>query len=236
MKRVKPVENEIYHIFNRGVEKRQVFMDESDYFRFIHDLWEFNDWAPAPNMFYRKRTLTISEVGPRKSEREPLVDILAFALMPNHYHLMVQQLVDGGITEFMRKIGTGYTIYFNNKYKRVGYLFGGKYKIEHVKEHAHFIHLPYYIHSNPLDLKSPEWREKRISNQKEAIKFLEEYRWSSHMDYLGIKNFPSVIKKDYLLKIFGSEKGYKKKYEKWLDDQSEESVVGVGRYIDIKLD
>jgi putative transposase len=225
MKRVKPVEGGIYHIFNRGVDKRRVFMEEKDYFRFIHDLWEFNDWAPAPSSFFHKKSFTTSEVKPpndftdgSRGEKGSLVEILAYCLMPNHYHLMLRQKVENGISDFMRKVGTGYTVFFNQKHKRTGTLLDGTYKIAEIEEQKHFIYLPYYIHLNPLDLKFPEWREGKIKNSKEAIKFLEEYRWSSHLDYLGKENFPSVIKKNFLQKIFGGETKYKKSFEKWLED------------------
>lgn len=232
MKRVKPVDNEIYHIFNRGVEKRQIFMEEKDYFRFVHDLWEFNDWAPAPNIFYRRAALSSYDIGNRKgyarvakTKEDRIVEVLAFCLMPNHFHLMLRQLTENGVSEFMRKVGIGYTNFFNQKYKRSGYLFQGKYKIAHIKKHAHFIYLPYYIHLNVLDLKFPEWREKKIKNFNEAIKFLESYRWSSHLDYLGKENFPSVVNKEFLLKTFGSEAKYKKEIEKWLKELDREALA-----------
>src|SRR3989338_6454859 len=103
--------DEIYHVYNRGVEKRDVFIHEKDYFRFIHNLFEFNDTAPAENTYYRN----VYEVRLHKIEKpkECLVEILSFCLMPNHYHLMLRQKVENGITKFMRKIGTGYTNYFN---------------------------------------------------------------------------------------------------------------------------
>src|SRR3989344_4697111 len=152
----------IHHVYNRGVEKRTIFKQERDYLRFIHDLYEFNDSAPAVNTNYYHN---LSKSNFHKLERKPrklLVEILCFCLMPNHYHLMLREKVEGGITEFMRKIGTGYTNYFNTKYERVGPLFQGKFKTVNIERQAHLLYLPHYIHLNPLDLAVPEWREKRI--------------------------------------------------------------------------
>jgi len=144
------------------------------------------------------------------------VDVLAFCLMPNHYHLLLKPNFDDGVTQFMKKLNIGYAKYFNEKYERSGALFQGRFKAIQVTEEAHFIHLPYYIHFNPLDLKTPEWRERKLQNSAVAIKFLEKYRWSSHLDYLGKKNFPSVTQRDFLLEFFGGTKGYEDKIKNWL--------------------
>jgi putative transposase len=76
--------------------------------------------------------------------------------------------------------------------------------------------LPYYIHLNPLDLIAPEWRKRKTEDYKKAIEFLDSYRWSSHLDYMGQKNFPSVTQRDFLLEIFGGEKGYERQIKSWL--------------------
>ena len=225
MLRIKPATGNIYHIYNRGVDKREIFLDEEDRFRFIHDLFEFNDEAPALNIYYKAPNLKSKsyEVEPRKIdskiERKPrklLVELMVFCLMPNHFHLMVRQREDGGITEFMRKLGGGYTYYFNTKYHRTGSLLQGKYKFVLIKNEAHFIHLPHYIHLNPLDMAAPEWREKKIENYHKAMKFLESYRWSSFSDYIGKKNFPSVTQREFLMEFFDGPQKYRAEVERWL--------------------
>ena len=206
-------DNQIYHIYNRGVEKRNIFLDDQDRFRFIHDLFEFNDETPAANIYYKLNKFQSYEVKPRKIEKEhrkTLINILAFCLMPNHFHLLLQQKKENGIVKFMQKLGTGYTMSFNQKYERSGSLFQGTYKAVLVEKDSHFIHLPYYIHSNSLDLKFPEWRNKEIKNHKEAMKFLENYRWSSFPDYIGRKNFPSITQREFLLEFFSGPEQYKK--------------------------
>ncbi|MBP9716168.1 MAG: transposase, partial [Candidatus Pacebacteria bacterium] len=108
------VQGEIYHIYNRGVDKRDIFMDDEDRIRFIHDLYEFNDSNPVIKLNYHLSNN--SEVGLPNIQRKPrelLVEILAFCMMDNHFHLMIRSVSENGITEFMRKLGTGYTNYFN---------------------------------------------------------------------------------------------------------------------------
>jgi len=210
---------EIFHILNRGVDKRNIFLDDHDYFRFIHNLFEFNDPSPVFNLgYFLNRNQSIDLRSRYVKRRKLIVEILAFCLMPNHFHLLIRQKEDGGITKFMRKLGIGYAKYFNQKYQRIGALFQGRYKAVPVSRGSHFIHLPYYIHFNPLDLIMPEWRMGKIKNYKKAVKFLESYRWSSHLDYIGKKNFPSVTQREFLLKIFGGVENYRKVVKNWLKE------------------
>lgn len=210
--------NEIFHVYNRGVEKRLIFIDDEDRFRFIHDLYEFNDSNPAPNLYYKMSQLKTYEVELRK--RKPLVSILAFCMMPNHFHILLEAEVENGITEFMRKIGTGYTNYFNKKYERVGSLFQGRYKIKYLKEFSHYEYLPYYIHLNPLNLIMPDWKKDGIRKKdiEKALLFLEEYRWSSYPDYIKKKNFPSLINSKRICAYFGQSKNYKFQIGNFLRD------------------
>ena len=183
-------------------------MDEKDRLRFIHDLYEFNDDDPVSNALYRFNSKYMEVEPPyiiqyKKSEhkiRKLLVEILAFVLMPNHFHLLLRQKMENGIIRFMQKLGTGYTMYFNQKYERVGGLFQGRYKAVLVKRESHFIYLPTYIHTNPLKIYRGSTSINKVMN------FLQSYRWSSFPDYIGHKNFPSLTSRDFLLEYFGGEK------------------------------
>lgn len=222
MKKPPLLNDHIYHIYNRGVEKRKIFLNKEDYFRFTHNLFEFNDESPAINLNFHlggNRTTKLSnltsEVGLPKLERKPrklLVDILAFCLMPNHFHLLLQQRKNHGITNFMRKMGTGYTNYFNKKYNRVGPLFQGKFKAILLEDDTHFRYLPFYIHANPLALMPPQERR----NPKTALRFLESYRWSSYPDYIGKKNIPSVTSRAFLWKSLGGPADHHKEMLRWV--------------------
>ncbi|MDD2730903.1 MAG: transposase [Candidatus Portnoybacteria bacterium] len=218
---------ELYHVLSRGVDKRKIFMDNKDYFRFIHDLFEFNDEAPAVNTFRKMNDIVSRYNRHKRKSRELLVDVLAFCLMPNHYHLFLKSRGEGGVSKFMRKLNVGYAKYFNQKYKRTGTLFEGRYKSIRIASQAHFIYLPYYIHLNPLDLFAPEWRERKLKDYKKSLNFLSSYRWSSHLDYLGKKNFPSLTSRDFLFEIFGGERGYEKKLSRWLKDLELVKIRGI---------
>jgi len=208
---------EVYHIVNRGVDKRKIFLDKEDYLRFIHDLYEFNDEEPAGyTYYYFNKYRDVRRPDIEKKKRKRIVDLLAFCLMPNHYHLLLIPKKPEYLTLFMKKLNGGYAKYFNEKYRRTGTLFERRFKRILIKREEHFKHLPYYIHCNPLDLKYPEWRQRELENPKEAIKFLEKYKWSSHLDYLGIKNFPSVTQREFLFNFFEREKGYRDSIEYWL--------------------
>ena len=209
---------ELVHVMSRGVDRRKIFQSDKDHLRFISNLQAFNNTKPVENngYFLFRKSIDIASryIG---KEGEPLVSVHAFCLMPNHYHLLLSPLVDNGIPFFMKKLNIGYVKYFNIKNKREGALFQGRYKSVPITNEAHFIHIPYYIHCNPLDIRMREWRGRKIKSSKEALKFLNSYRWSSHLDYLGKPNFPSVTQRDFLLEYFGGIEGYREAMDKWIE-------------------
>lgn len=231
MRKLVFAQNEIYHIYNRGVEKRDVFLDDNDRLRFIHNLYEFNDSQPAvpSNIKYASRNpgKEASQMHLKRCleaqllNRKRVVDILAFCLMPNHFHLLIQQKEEKGIVRFMQKLGTGYTNYFNQKYQRVGSLFQGRFKAVLVERDAHFLYLPHYIHCNPLDLATPDWRNGKTTGAQDSMTFLESYRWSSFPDYIGKNNFPSVTERALLIESMGGHDQYKQNTALWLNNAAE---------------
>jgi putative transposase len=212
--------SEILHILSRGVDKRKIFLDGQDYVRFIHDLYEFNDEEKVNNAKYyfnkQYKDIRYPYIQKERKQRKLIVDVHAFCLMPNHYHIMASPRLENAIPLFMRKVNGGYSRYFNRRHKRKGSLFESKYKSIPITQESHFIHLPYYIHLNPLDLVSPEWRDRKLKDRKKAQDFLEQYRWSSHLDYAGKKNFPSVTQRETLTEFFEGHKSYKKDIDNWL--------------------
>jgi putative transposase len=209
---------DFYHALNRGVDKRTIFLDTQDYVRFIHDMYEFNSSDPAVNthralMFgLRSRTLV------HDSKTHRLVDIHGWCLMENHYHLLLSECTEGGLVKFLRKLNVGYAKYFNERYKRTGTLFQGRTKKVLIAREAHLLHILNYIHFNPLDFhsSSTDWRLRTIDNGGNALAHLKAYKWSSYRDYIGIKNFPSILTTSFFGTLFGQE--YSKEVESYLKD------------------
>ena len=198
---------DVYHVLNRGVEKRNIVKDDSDRLRFVHDLFVFNDTMSVdPN--HRSRGFISS-----RSDKKEIVLIHAWCLMDNHYHILLSPL-DGNLENlslFMKKLNMGYAKYFNERHGRTGVLWQGKYKKVHISGDSQFTYIPYYIHLNPLDHKFPQWRKGSVKNFQAAMAYLDNYRWSSHLDYLyeGRKNFPSLISKKLLKEQLGTARNYK---------------------------
>ena len=199
-----------YHVINRGVEKRDVFLASGDFIRFIHDMYVFNDVRSAPNYVVKERQ--------HERQRKMLVHVHAYCLMKNHYHLLLSPVTENGISAFMQKLNMGYAKYFNEKYERSGVLWQGTFKKMHITRDAHFMYIPYYIHLNPLDFKYPEWRAGAVKNSEKALSYLRGYRWSSHLDYLGIKNFPSVIYPLQLADTLGNRTRYEREIKDIISD------------------
>ncbi|MEK7228286.1 MAG: transposase [Patescibacteria group bacterium] len=182
------VTGEYYHIYNRGVDKRVIFKSEKDSKRFVMLLYISNSNSEKKfrldNLINQQRK-TFSEVL-LIDKGESLVSVGAWCLMPNHFHIILKQEVDGGITSFMKKLGTAYSMFFNIKYKRQGALFGGPFKSKLIGvDDAYLRHLLAYLHLNPLEIQFPSWDTKlRLKNQK-MKDFLKSYDYSSYQEYLG---------------------------------------------------
>ena len=185
----------VYHVLNRGVDKRNIFLDDQDRARFVHDLYEFNDTHPTNNNY--TRTIPMRDiVSPSLSNtREKIVDIHGWVLMDNHYHLLLSERVEGGLSLFIRKLNVGYAKYFNERYDRSGTLFQGRTKKILIEHDAHFLYILHYVHLNPLDRheETAAWRSQRIPDIPQTLSQLADYRWSSYLDYAGVKNFPSIL-------------------------------------------
>ena len=143
MRKIRFVNGEFYHVYNRGVDKRTIFIDGFDFSRFIQGLDEFNSVKPIGSIFENSfRTNQLSNLVAK------LVDVVCFCLNKNHYHLILKQRLKNGISEFMRRVGTGFAQHFNFKNKRSGVLFQGPFKAKHVNSNEYLLHLSAYVNLN----------------------------------------------------------------------------------------
>ncbi len=203
---------DLAHICNRGVEKRKIFINEADYFRFTMNLLLLNN--EDGKIRIRKKD-PLQDIQKILSERKKLVEILKWSLLPNHYHLLLYEVSEGGILEFTKRLGNAYTKYFNTKNKgRSGYLFQNSAKIIPIIKNSQFLYIPIYIDLNCSDLICPNWKNLINNNTRKIFNFLKSYRWSSFRDYFGKGEFRSVVNIELFYKLFDTnEKEYQKDLE-----------------------
>lgn len=201
------VQGELYHIYSRGNNKQKIFLDNYDYERFIKLLYLCNS---RKSIDFREDIVRQGIDAWNFDRGQLIVSIGAWVLMSNHFHIYIMpnnlrksDFRKNEITEFMRKLLTSYSKYFNKKYKRTGGLFDGKFKSVHIKDDVQAKYLFSYIHLNPIKLINKNWKIEGIKDWKEAKKFLDKYRWSSYLDYkknirlenkiLNIETFPEYF-------------------------------------------
>ncbi|MBI5456382.1 transposase [Candidatus Kaiserbacteria bacterium] len=205
-------EDEYYHLYNRGVEKRCIFMDKNDRLRFVRLLIAAN--SDQRFVFRDIEHKHLGEI-PRGN---PLVAIGAYVLMSNHFHILVKEIRDGGISAFMEKLQTGYASYFNRRHSRVGALFQGTFRAQHVDSDRFLKYLFSYIHLNPIKTIEPQWKEDGIKDRRRAWKFLKEYADSSFADYSGAKRDRSIIlSPDAFPAYFSSHSDFTQHIDDWFD-------------------
>ncbi|MBU3925905.1 transposase, partial [Patescibacteria group bacterium] len=219
MRKITPFNGGLYHVFNRGTEKRNIFINKKDYERFIVNLVLFNiEDQPLGNLCRYN-----IETACKKISKKPLVKIHAFSILPNHFHFILEQIAENGIARFMHRLEMGYSRYFNILYSRSGNLFQGSYKMKHIDKDSYMLYLPLYIHLNPLDLLNSEknWKEKGIKNKNKSINFIKNYPWSSLGEYLGAKNFP-FISRDIFDSLYENPQEWEMALKDWLPEPENE--------------
>ena len=216
MRKLKFEQGKIYHVFNRGVEKRDIFLSDGGRWRFLQALYLFNDETGSANLLYKleqekgKMHFGILREYMKQNgiQRKPLVRIMADCLKPNHFHLLLEEIEENGISRFMHKLGTGYTKYFNKKYERVGSLFQGVFKAVEVKTDEQLMYLLAYINViNPGQELEPELKSF-AQDPEEILRFAENYPWSTHLEYLG-KRKSIIADKGVAGTLFATPKAYK---------------------------
>jgi len=207
---------EFYHIYNRGNDKRSIFLDNNDKKRFIKLLILCNSLKPV-----KIADLSLGVTLRNLKNDENLVDIGAYCLMPNHFHLLVKERMENGISIFMKKLSTGYSMYFNKKNERTGKLFEGVFKATHVDNDEYLKYLFAYIHLNPVKLIDPEWKEKGISDVEKTKEQLNSYKYSSYQDYIGRNREESVVlNKSAFPEYFADFKEFDDFINEWLTYQN----------------
>ncbi len=166
------LENGYYHLYNRGVEKRKIFLDKQDYAVFLSYLKEYllpknekelHKKLDNPKLSYKEREKVLKALQLNNFSNE--IKLLCYCLMPNHFHLFVKQKNSESIDRFMNSLSTRYSMYFNRKYKRVGALCQGVYKAVLIEDDNQFIYLSKYIHKQAIRIDTP----------------------SSYLEYLGVR-------------------------------------------------
>jgi len=202
--------NQSFHIASRAVEERKIFNDEADCNRFIFQICAANLGKPAPNLWRRNTTkvahalLQGEEIpsGFITVEHPPLVHILSFALVVNHYHLYLVANIENAIPLFIKKLNIGFAKYFNLKYNRKGALFSSRYSSISVQTEFQSDAVVRYINIiNPLDVYQPGWREQGLRDWNGALNFLENYQYSSFPDFIG-KRKSKILAPDEILEQF----------------------------------
>lgn len=191
-KKVQIVNGEYYHVYNRGVDKREIFQDEKDYLKFLRNLKDFNNKS-----YYEQRIQELESKKERGSflfRKDKTVSIVAYSLLPNHYHLILKQLKDNGISNFMHKVGTSFTNFFNKKYNRSGRLFQGPYKTIHVNDNNYLLWLSGYVNGNV---------------EIHRIEKTKNYKWSSFNSFIEKGRNEILNDKDIILSQFKNSRDYK---------------------------
>ena len=210
-----------YHLYNRGVDHRTIFLDDRDRTRFINVLYVLNNYSDIPLRF------DILSLKPREHliRIPPYVEIVAGCLMPNHYHLMLTPKRKNGVSDFMHKIGTSYVKYFNIKYERTGRLFENSFRAKPVDRQEYAAYLTQYIHLNPVGLIQAKLGSER---HEDVLREVENYPWSTAPDYLGKKsNFSIAISDNFRKEVLDMDAKEYRAILRSLYDDAEKSDTEV---------
>jgi putative transposase len=194
-------EGEYYHIYNRGVLKNIIFIDQRDYTRFLLLLLLFQSDTPIYNIsdavtsFLKRRELNISPKKRKEIGDNKIAELICFTMMPNHFHLIVGESREGGISRYMHKVLMAYSKYFNAKYKRSGHVFQGAYKIVHIEDNDQLLYTSAYVHKNQKELL--DWKNRP-----------EKYSWSSYQDYAIENRWGDLLSRDIVLSQFKNQEEY----------------------------
>lgn len=209
--------DEYYHIYNRGTEKREIFLDKKDYDHFLFLMFVCNT----------TKSIELRRIEENFSRGANIVNIGAYCLMPNHFHILIREKIDGGISKFMLKLLTSYSMYFNKKYKRTGKLYEGKFKSNYIVGDNYLKYLYSYIHLNPAKLIDKNWKENKIKNISNLLNGVFSYQYSSLKEYINQKF--RIINPSQFPYYFKKPIDHKKELFEWLnfnEDQKPAETCG----------
>ena len=210
-------QGDFVHVYNRGNRKQPIVFDEKDKWHFLQMLYYFNTEKTPDCPFRNLRVILKSNfskqlIWPKTWEpRKPIVSILAFVLMENHFHLLLQEITEDGIARFMQRFGTGMTKYSNTKYQQSGRLFQGSYRAKRINNDNYLRALDVYIQvKNPLELYK-HGLQTAIQEFDKAFEWAVRYPYCSLGNYMRDQNLPTlpIIDTDFLKAQFSNSKEYK---------------------------
>ena len=199
MKRFNVAPNEFLHVYNRGISKSIIFFNDRDRKRFLFLMMilqipetmknidrMFKDFALDPETYIKN----FDSHGLKKRQ----IELVSFCLIPNHFHLLMQEIEEGGISKYMQRLQNAYTKYINTKYERSGHLLQGAYKAVLIESNEQLLHVSAYIHRNSREIK--EYKNKEL-----------KYFWSSYQDCVLVNRWGEFLKPDILIGQFSSKRG-----------------------------
>lgn len=191
------VSGEYYHVFNRGITQQPTYLGKRDYSQMLLDLSYYRFTTPPLKLSLFK-TLNLEQRSYLWKELQykddKLTEAISFAFMPNHFHLLLRQTADNGISTFMRRLSNSYTRFFNSKYERKGSLFQGAFKAVHISSSEQLVHVSRYLHINPV--------VSCVIKQQEMF----DYPWTSLPEFL---EEPNIVNPEPVLSFFSSKDDYR---------------------------
>jgi putative transposase len=192
--------------------RNEIFFSTADYKRFTDLLYLSNSSRLVNVRDIRKENASIYDF----DRGDALVAIGAYCLMPNHFHILLTPVSDEGVSRFMNKLGTSYSMYFNKRYERTGSLFEGTYKSRWADSDVYLKYLYAYIHLNPLKLIQPDWKTGGVSNRERAKEYLDSYSFSSLLDYFKDRPESAIVDTTKFPEYFTSRKEIDNELLSWL--------------------
>jgi len=210
--------DEFYHLYNRGTEKRTIYLDKEDYEHFLFLMYVCNT----------TKSIELRNIGQNFDRGETIIEIGAYCLIPNHFHILIREKTDNGISRYMHKLLTSYSMYFNKKYKRTGKLYEGVFKSIHANKDNYLKYLYSYIHLNPAKLIDKNWKKNKTKNVYRLLEYVFSYPYSSLKEHIDQKF--KIINPSEFPHYFKKPNEHKKELFEWLNFNNEDTTEALPPY------